>query len=162
MRYPDRPPLPAGTRTQPAAAYTDPGRFARELDRIHGRMWLCAGRAEELPSTGAYFTRRIGAARVIVVRGEEDGIHAYHDSCRHRGTTLVEEDCGAFRGRIQCPYHGWTYGFDGRLLSAPHMEATQGFRFEDFPLRRVATGEWDGHIFINLSGDPAPLARHLA
>ena len=105
MPYQDRPPLPAGTRTLPAAAYTDPERFARELDRIHGRMWLCAGRAEELLSTGDYFLRRVGAARVIVVRGDGGRIHAFHDSCRHRGTTFVEEDCGAFAGRIQCPYH---------------------------------------------------------
>jgi glycine betaine catabolism A len=162
MRHQDRPPLPAGTRTPTASAYTDPGRFARELDRIHGRMWLCAGRRDELPSTGAWFLRRVGTARVIVVRGDGDRIHAFHDSCRHRGTTLVEEDCGVFGRRIQCPYHGWTYGFDGGLLSAPHMEATAGFRLEDFPLRRVATGEWDGHIFFHLGGDPEPLAHHLA
>jgi len=162
MPYQDRPPLPAGTRTLPAAAYTDPERFARELDRIHGRIWLCAGRAEELLSTGDYFLRRVGAARVIVVRGDGGRIHAFHDSCRHRGTTLVEEDCGAFGGRIQCPYHGWTYGLDGRLLSALHMDGAPGFRLEDFPLRRVATGEWDGHVFINLAEDPAPLAQHLA
>ena len=146
----------------PAGAYTDPARFAREMDCIHGRMWLCAGRAEELSSSGAYFLRNVAGARVLVVRGEAGGTHAFHDSCRHRGTTLVEHDCGTFAGRIQCAYHGWTYGLDGKLLSAPHMDRVEGFRLEDFPLRRVESGDWDGHVFINLSKDPVPLAQHIA
>jgi len=57
------------------------------------------------------------------------------------------------------PYHGWTYGLDGRLMGAPH--AHEGFRHEDYPLNPVHVDVWDGHIFINLSADPAPLAGQL-
>jgi Rieske 2Fe-2S family protein len=67
-----------------------------------------------------------------------------------------------FAGRIQCAYHGWTYGFDGRLLAAPHMEQVEGFAEADFPLRRVATAVWDGHVFLNLAEEPSSFAAHLS
>ena len=128
-----------------------------------GRMWLCAGRAEELPSTGYYFLRRVGAARVIVVRGEEGRIHAFHDSCRHRGTTLV---AGGLRGALpvasSAPITAGRTGSTEGSCSAPHGHGGRVPARADFPLRRVATGEWDGHVFINLAEDPAPLAQHLA
>jgi len=68
---------------------------------------------------------------------------------------------GNFGNRILCPYHGWTYGLDGRLLGAPHMEGV-GFRREDYPLIPVYTGLWDGHIFIHLAENPQPLETQLA
>src|SRR5262249_33088074 len=79
-----------------------------------------------------------------------------------RGTLLCEEAEGKLPGRIQCPYHAWTYALDGRLISAPHMDQVDGFRIEDYPLKRVATNLWDGHIFINLSESPLPFEEHLA
>ena len=82
--------------------------------------------------------------------------------CRHRGTRLCNAEEGQLPGRIQCPYHAWTYGLDGRLLSAPHMDKVAGFAEADYPLQTVATAVWDGHVFINLSAHPRPLAEQLA
>jgi Rieske 2Fe-2S family protein len=67
---------------------------------------------------------------------------------------------GAFPGRIQCPYHGWTYGLDGRLLGAPQMD-TADFSRDDYPLREAGAGLWDGHIFINLTPGTQPLSVQL-
>jgi len=66
---------------------------------------------------------------------------------------------GHFPGRIQCGYLGWTYGLDGSLIGAPHTH--DGFRREDYPLNLVHADVWDGHIFINLSSEPDPLASQL-
>jgi Rieske 2Fe-2S family protein len=148
--------------TLPARYYVDPEHFARELDSIHFDMWLCAGRVEELASTGSFFLRRPGNASVIVLRGEDGGVAAFHNACRHRGTVLCKEEAGQLPGRIQCAYHAWTYALDGRLVSAPHMDQVAGFRREDYPLRPIATAVWDGHVFINLSARPAPLEEQLA
>jgi Rieske 2Fe-2S family protein len=63
-------------------------------------------------------------------------------------------------GRIVCPYHGWTYGLDGALLGAPHMEEA-GFRREDYPLHGAAMAVWDGHIFLHPGDDPPPLSNTL-
>ena len=157
-----RPELSAGITTLPARYYTDPEHFRLELERIHFDMWLCAGRAEQVPEPGSYFVRRIGDASVIVVRDADGNVRAHHNVCRHRGTMLCGDDAGRFPGRIQCQYHAWTYELDGSLASAPHMEKVEGFREADYPLRAVAAAVWDGHVFINLSERPAPFADHLA
>jgi Rieske 2Fe-2S family protein len=163
MYIQDRPSLPPGVLTPPARFYVDPGHFARELEAIHCDMWLCAGRMEQVSSPGSYFVRRAGHASVLVVGGEGGAVSAFHNVCRHRGTLLCGEDEGKLGGRIQCPYHAWTYALeDGRLVSAPHMDRVQGFRLEDYPLQQVATARWDGHVFINLSARPTPLEDQLA
>jgi Rieske 2Fe-2S family protein len=163
VRYRDtRPPLPAGTFTLPARFYTDPAHFRRELETIHYRAWLCAGRTEELPEAGSYFLRQVGEAGVVVLRDESGELAAFHNVCRHRGTLLLSEEAGRLQGRIRCGYHGWTYGLDGRLLGAPHMEKVEGFCEEDYPLLKIHTAVWDGHLFLNLAENPLPFTEHLA
>jgi phenylpropionate dioxygenase-like ring-hydroxylating dioxygenase large terminal subunit len=148
--------------TLPQSCYTDPAWFQREMEAIYSDMWLCAGRVGQISNAGDYFVRNVANASVIVTRDEQGGIRAFHNVCRHRGTQLCKSEEGKFAGRIQCLYHAWTYRLDGTLASAPHMEKVRGFREADYPLNPVASAVWDGHIFINLSARPAPLARHLA
>jgi Rieske 2Fe-2S family protein len=156
-----RPELAEGTTTLPARYYTDPALFRAEMERIHFDMWLCAGRSEQLVGPGSYFVRRVADANVIVLRDEQGRLRAFHNTCRHRGTLLCKEPEGRLPSRIQCPYHGWTYGLDGRLRNAPHMEKVEGFRESDYPLGGVAVAEWDGHVFINLSERPSTLREQL-
>jgi Rieske 2Fe-2S family protein len=159
----ERPEVRAGDAlTLPSRFYTNPELFRRELQAIHYDMWLHAGREEQLPSPGSFFVVRFAGASVIVLRDEAGGVRAFHNTCRHRGTLLCKADAGQLAGRIQCGYHAWTYGLDGRLLSAPLMEKVVGFRKEEHPLGSVATALWDGHVFINLSEKPIPFEEHLA
>ncbi len=135
----------------PATAYVDPQWFANEMERVFARMWLAAGRAPELDQPGAFIRRDVAGASVLIVRAGDGSIEAFHNVCRHRGTRLCTEERGRFQGSIQCPYHAWTYGLDGRLMAAPQMDEVDGFDRSEYPLRRVACETWDGHIFINLS-----------
>ena len=148
--------------TLPQRYYTDPEWFQQEMEAIYFDTWLCVGRVGQIPNAGDYFVRRVGNASVIVTRDEQGAIRAFHNVCRHRGTLLCKDDEGKFAGRIQCPYHAWTYKLDGSLANAPHMEKVQGFREADYPLNAVASAVWDGHIFINLSARPIPFSEHLA
>jgi Rieske 2Fe-2S family protein len=157
-----RPEMPVGYQTLPARYYTDPAWFQQELEGIHFDMWLHAGRTEDLPAPGSYVVRRVGPASLIVLRDERLGLAAFHNVCRHRGTMLCKEEAGTLPGRLQCAYHSWTYGLDGRLLSAPHMDKVMGFQEADYPLSRVHVDTWDGHVFIDLSARPIPLVEHLA
>jgi Rieske 2Fe-2S family protein len=157
-----RPEMASGITTLPAKYYTDPGHFAAEMERIYCDMWLCAGRTEQISEAGRYFVKRVGNASVIILRDASGKVRAHHNVCRHRGTLLCGESEGRFAGRIQCGYHAWTYGLDGALVNAPHMEKVEGFREADYPLRAVAVDTWDGHIFINLSERPTPFADHVA
>ena len=138
-------------RTLPARYYTDPASSTTSSGDPPG-MWLHAGRSEALDAPGRYFLVRFAGVDVIVLRDEAGGIAAFHNTCRHRGTLLCRDEAGRLPGRIQCPYHGWTYGLDGGLKSAPMMEKVVGFRPEDHPLGSVATAVWDGHVFVNLVG----------
>jgi Rieske 2Fe-2S family protein len=164
----------ASRTTLPARAYTDPAWFATEMERIFARMWLAAGREDELQAPGAFVRRDVAGASVLIVRGEDGSVRALHNVCRHRGTRLCTLDHGTLihpsaaaalgarlQGRIQCPYHAWTYGLDGRLLAAPQMDEVADFQRSDYPLRQVACEVWDGHIFINLSDAPDPLGSQI-
>jgi Rieske 2Fe-2S family protein len=163
MKYSDtRPASDVGQRTLPARHYTDPAWFAREIDQIHARMWLYAGRADRIPAAGDYFLLEVGDASVLVVRDEGGAVNAFHNVCRHRGTLLCTEREGQLPGRIRCRYHAWTYRLDGTLAQAPHMERVQGFREADHPLAPVAVALWAGHVFVNLAAQPPPFAEHLA
>jgi len=117
--------------------------------------WIGSGRAEAIANPGDYFLRDVACDSVIVTRGADEMIRAFHNVCRHRGTRLCSEAEGKFAGRIQCPYHGWTYGLDGRLVGAPNMG--EGFAREDYPLHDAPAAVWDGHVFVNLGG-PSHLA----
>ena len=131
------------------------------MDRIFAGMWLGACRVDQIASRGEFVTREVAGASVIIVGDGQGGARAFHNVCRHRGTRLCDGESGAFATSIQCPYHGWTYDLEGRLIGAPQMDAVEGFAREHYPLRAVACAVWDGHVFINLAESPSPLAEHL-
>jgi nitrite reductase/ring-hydroxylating ferredoxin subunit len=147
--------MPEGATTLPAEYYVSQEFFARELERLFGRMWICAGREEQVARPGQFFVREVMGESVIVTRGAGGRVNAFYNVCRHRGTKLCTEHEGAFAGSIQCPYHAWTYDLDGRLVGAPHMDEVPHFRKQDYPLHRVHSDVWDGHVFLNLSETPS-------
>lgn len=147
--------------TLPARYYTDPEQFRREMETFFCQMWICAGRDEQLAEPGGYFLCEVASESIIVTRDAGGWVRAFYNVCRHRGTRMCTQAQGKFAGRIQCPYHGWTYALDGKLLGAPHMDGCD-FRHEEYPLNGVHADVWDGHIFLNLSAEPKSLATQLA
>ena len=154
--------LPETARTLPAPFYVDREYFDREMERLFARMWVCAGRVEQVARPGAFYLRELLGEEIIITRSSRGGVNAFYNVCRHRGTKLCTAAEGTFAGSIQCPYHAWTYDLDGRLIGAPHMEDVPHFRPSDYPLHRVAADVWDGHLFINLRRQAPPLAAQLA
>jgi glycine betaine catabolism A len=146
--------------TLPRRFYADPEFYRAELERFFFKRWICAGRADQIPEPGDYFTRTIADESVIVTRDVSGRIHALFNVCRHRGTRICEEPDGHFVDRIQCPYHAWTYDLVGRLLAAPHMPP--GFCKDEYPLHQAGCDVWDGHVFVHLGRsrpDPADPSR---
>ena len=128
--------------TLPRRFYADPDFYRAELERFYFNRWICAGRADQIPNAGDYFTRTLGDDSVIVTRDGSGDVHALFNVCRHRGTRLCEQTDGHFVDRIQCPYHAWTYDLEGALLAAPHMPPE--FCKDDYPLHRAGCEVWDG------------------
>ena len=145
----------------PASYYIDPANHQAELERFFFGMWVHAGRASEIPVRGDYVLRDVAGESVIVTRGDDGAIHAFFNVCRHRGTRLCEAAEGKFDGLIRCPYHAWAFDLSGQLVAAPQMDDLPSFRKQDYPLATVASGIWDGHLFLNLDPAPRPLAEQL-
>ena len=97
-------------------AFTSDAVYRDELDRIFDRSWIFLAHESEIPEPGDYVTRQLGSAPVIVIRTEDDGVRALLNSCRHRGVRICRSDSGR-AGKLVCPYHGWAYEADGRLIS---------------------------------------------
>jgi phenylpropionate dioxygenase-like ring-hydroxylating dioxygenase large terminal subunit len=149
--------------------YVDPAWFAREVDGIFNRQWFCVGRNEEVPEPGDHLVCDVVGESIIVTRNRDGSLAAYFNLCRHRGSRLTRATgkpsqtdigpSGRFVGSIQCPYHAWTYSFDGRLRVAPFLDEGDGLLKEELPLHPVGVETWGGFIWIHLEPDNAsPLA----
>ena len=144
----------------PKRAYHDPGINEWERREILRRDWIPVGRADEAPERGSYFLTEVDGDQLLVVRGRDDVLRAFHNVCRHRGTAVAEDACGK-AVRFQCPYHAWIYDLDGSLIRAKHTEELEEFSFDGFGLVAVRLEVWQGFVFLNLDPDAAPLAAQL-
>jgi phenylpropionate dioxygenase-like ring-hydroxylating dioxygenase large terminal subunit len=145
-------------RMLPWSWYTDPTVLELERERIFRRSWQYAGRTDEVAEPGSYATTRAGHVPVVLVRDDEGALRAFLNVCRHRGS-LVCEGSGK-RATLQCPYHAWTYGLDGRLLVAPRGDR-EGLVTDDIGLVPLELGTWGPFVFINPDPEADPLADFL-
>ncbi len=135
--------------TIPSRWYLDPAMLARERERIFSRTWQWVGRSEDVSRPGDTFTCEVAGEPLVVVRGEDATLHGFYNVCRHRAGPVA---CGKEnRKQLQCRYHGWTYGLDGKLRRAPEMDGVEGFSIADVALAGVRVEEWPPLVFINLS-----------
>lgn len=131
--------------------YTDDDIFRADMDTLFYKEWLFAIPACELEKNGSYVTHQVGAYGIIIVRGSDGEIRAFHNTCRHRGSVLCKSEKGNVP-KLVCPYHQWTYELDGKLLWARDM----GPEFDPsaFGLRPVHCREVAGVVYICLAQTP--------
>jgi phenylpropionate dioxygenase-like ring-hydroxylating dioxygenase large terminal subunit len=143
----------------PKARYTTAAFADLEYDRVWSRVWQVACREEEVAASGSYVEYAIGDDTIAIVRDGAGVLRAFHNACLHRGRRLVE-DCGVADGQLRCPYHGWCYGLDGRVIDVPDRKD-----FSDLPadlaLVSVRCDTWGGFVFVNLDPDAQPLDDFL-
>jgi Rieske 2Fe-2S family protein len=145
--------------------YISPDWFEKERERIFSDQWFCVGRVEEILAPGDHLVCDVLGESILVTRTREDTLAAYANLCRHRGSRLSSAPgkpsqadlgpSGTFRGAIQCPYHAWTYNFEGDLRAAPFLDEGDGLQKADLPLHKVALEEWGGFVWIHLTPDRA-------
>ncbi|MGH9365793.1 MAG: aromatic ring-hydroxylating oxygenase subunit alpha, partial [Thermoanaerobaculia bacterium] len=127
--------------------YVGPPVFIDERERIFAKTWQLIGPASRVTESGAYVAAEIAGLKVFVLRGRDGALRGFRNVCRHRGARLLEEGTGR-RLPIRCPYHGWTYDDEGRLIAAPWFGDDPSFRKEDWPLQAIRVREWRGLVFI--------------
>ena len=142
-------------RSLPAWVYNHAPLTRIEIERILKPSWQIACHVSQIPNAGDYITFELGADSVIVLRESGGGIRALRNVCRHRGTRLLEGS-GRCHGRITCPYHGWTYRYDGSLLATPARESFPGLDLRAHSLDAVHMEVALGFVWVCLAAEAPP------
>jgi phenylpropionate dioxygenase-like ring-hydroxylating dioxygenase large terminal subunit len=140
-------------RALPAWVYNHPEMTRLELERILKPSWQIVCHVNSVPESGDFITFDLGPESVIVLRDKAGTIRAHHNVCRHRGTRIYDGS-GNCRGAITCPYHGWTYQYDGSLLATPMRDSFPDLDRSEYGLRPVRVEIMLGFVFVCLAGDP--------
>src|SRR6187200_626216 len=146
-------------RTLPYEWYTDPAVLHLEQQRLFARSWQYAARLDQVAEPGQLTTAYAGELPVVLARARDGELRGFVNVCRHRGHPLCEGE--QRRETIQCPYHAWTYGLDGRLRAAPRSEEEPEFPQDELGLVPIAVDTWGPFVFANAGAEPEPLADAL-
>ena len=157
--YDDQAPLSQAS-TIPAPWYTDP-RIA-ELERlsVFSKTWQLVARTDQVQSPGQFVATTVAGEPIVVVRGNDGILRAFHNVCRHHAAAVVTQPCG-HAALLRCPYHGWNYGLDGSLKGMPEFEGVENFDRTQNGLVPIRVEVWECFVFINLDNQTAPLAEFL-
>lgn len=141
--------------------YSSPEVHTLDMRAILPGSWILVADLDDLAEPDSYTTEQIGDEPVLVVRDHAGDLRAYSNVCPHRGAVLRDGagQCGRF---IECPYHGWTFGLDGKLKGVPYQHGfEQPVDKERLGLHPVAVDIWERFVFVNVSGDAPPLHEYL-
>ncbi len=141
--------------TLPSRFYSDDTVYRADTEAVWRQGWLFAGHGCEIPKPGDYFTLQVDTDPIVVIRGDDGAIRAFHNVCRHRGSIVCTDDTG-HAGRLVCPYHQWAYGLDGRLIACRGMQ--DDLDKSQLGLSPVHAHDLEGLIFISLAANPSPFA----
>ena len=140
--------------------YVDPDGLAHEQGAIFARSWQLAGHVADLATPGRFLSVQVGGESAIAIRGEDGELRAFRNVCRHRAARLREGrgDCGK---ALRCPYHGWTYRTDGRLIGVPEGRGFPDLDKTQLSLMPARVETFAGLVFVNLDLDARPLGDGL-
>ena len=147
----------------PRECYNSRKWFQRELENLFLPSWTMLGREDEIPDPGNYLAEDTEwGGPVAVCRGEAGELHAFANVCCHRGAKILQGSLG--RGSsfgLVCPYHAWSYDFDGKLLWAPGMDQSHDFNEDEIRLTPIRVETFHGFVFVNVSTTAPPLLECL-
>jgi phenylpropionate dioxygenase-like ring-hydroxylating dioxygenase large terminal subunit len=139
----------------PAPFFYDPAVYEDEKREIFLKSWHLVGHLNDFRETGDIVVETLLDQSVLVMKGSDGQIRAFHNVCQHRGNRLVETRRSKARA-ITCGYHAWTYGLDGSLRGAPRTECLTHFDKTEHGLKPVRAEVFGSFVFVNL--DPAARA----
>ncbi len=145
----------ARATTIPARWYLDPAFLELERAKIFGRTWQPAGFARAVAEPGTYLSCEIAGEPVVVTRAKDGVLRAFSNVCRHRASTVADGQGRA--ANLRCPYHGWTYALDGRLLACPEFEGVLDWEKSSVCLPQFRVETWGPYVFVNQAVDAPPL-----
>ncbi len=150
-----------GDQDIPYSRYTSRDFARAEADRMWPKVWQWACREEHIAEPGTFHVYDIGDRSVLIVRTAEGQIRGYENFCLHRGTQLKPSGSSGKTNNLRCPFHGWSWSLDGRLVNVPCRWDFPHVVDEEFTLPEVRVDTWGGFVFVNFDPQAAPLADYL-
>ena len=146
----------------PVEAYTSQAWFEKEQAVIFGNSWQFLGLVEDIKDAGDYVSVQCGHQNIVVVKGRDQRLRAFHNLCRHRGTQLLRA-VGKKQKALTCPYHDWTYDLEGQLMSVPNKEREfPDLELDKICLHKASVDVWRGMIFVHPKPDAESITKWFA
>ena len=140
--FPSLPPIPGGR-------YTDPEFLQLEYEFLWKKSWHYVCHADQISAPGDFLLWNEKQSPIVIVRGKDGSIHAFYNTCRHRGAPLVRSAAGHVKGGFTCGYHGWSYALDGSLVGVRDRRDFPDLYFGCLGLLRVRCDPFGKWIFVN-------------
>jgi len=151
-----------GSDDIPLERYTSQAFYELEMERMWTRTWQWACREEHIPNAGDYYVYDVGDYSVMIVRGTDDHVRAFVNSCPHRGMQFFQAgDSGSNRQFLRCPFHGMSWHLDGSLREIPCRWDFPHIQDDNFGLTELPCDIWSGFVFINLDQNAPELETYL-
>ena len=128
-----------------------------EKEKIFKNNWTMIGVASSVPNPGDAKPFNLLGIPILIVRNKENEVKVFHNVCSHRGFKLVDQEC-KLKNVIRCPYHSWSYDFNGKLTVTPHIgglgkHEVEGFDKNNSNLKEIKSNIWMDLIFININSN---------
>ena len=139
----------------PNECYLNDEYFKIEREKVFFNNWIVVGVSSSVPEVGDAKPFNLMGIPLLILRDKNNKIRVFHNVCSHRGMILVKEEC-KLKNTIRCPYHSWSYNFNGELIATPHVggmniHETEGFIKSKSNLKEISTHVWMDLIFINVN-----------
>ncbi len=146
----------------PNAHYIDADMYAKERETIFFNSWTAIGFASDAPAPACVYPVDFMGMPLIIVRGKDNAVRVFQNTCRHRGMILVDKP-GTLKGPIRCPYHSWCYDLKGALVRTPYVGGVDIDTHADVDpatlgLFEIRSHVWHGTVFVNVSGNAPDFA----
>ncbi len=141
----------------PGGRYTSDEFFELERSQLWTKVWVMAGRVDDVAGPGDYMTFDDLGLPILIVRGADGEVRAFYNTCQHRGAPVVRNERGSARN-LRCQYHSWTYDItDGKLIQVPDERDFVDLCRAERGLVQISCAVWQGWVFVNQDPDAAPL-----
>ena len=149
----------------PNECYTSKEYTLIERKKLFEDKWMVIGVASSLPNVGDVKPVDILGMPILLVRGKDKKIRVFHNVCSHRGLKLVTKS-GNIKNVIRCPYHSWSYNFDGELVATPHIGGMNIHQTKDFErsksnLKEIRSYIWLDLIMININNNEMSFEEYI-
>jgi len=145
----------------PGWTYRSEQIFSLEKERIFLTHWHVVGHTNDLRDPGDWLSFDLLGERAVVIKGKDGVIRAFHNTCRHRGSRLVEGDRGHCRGALMCPFHAWVYTLEGHLKTPSQPDKFPALDPQEWGLQPIELENWRGFLFLRFETGPQPSVANL-